>query len=177
MTQQSTDFFAALQEFEGVGPAAAPIDLCGTYKKVRPILQGILPILAAIPGFGPKVASAIEALTAALDRLCALPTGPMAFATTATPSTVGVTDQEFFRAVAEFQGGRVTPELSAAIAAAPELGAAAIAAADICGIYGKVKPVLNGVLPFLSLIPGIGKAVGAAIQALMAVLDTSCGNR
>jgi hypothetical protein len=50
----------------------------------------------------------------------------------------------------------------------------AAASVDLCAIYKKVKPILQAVVPFLSLIPGIGAGVGAAITALMTALDAIC---
>jgi len=71
-----------------------------------------------------------------------------------------MTDEVFLQAIESFKAFQGTPE--------------AAAAADICGIYKKVKPILNGVLPFLKLIPVIGATVAAAVTALMAVLDQTC---
>ena len=51
---------------------------------------------------------------------------------------------------------------------------AAAASVDLCGTYKKVKPILEGLLPFLALIPNIGKAVVAALKVLMAALDSHC---
>lgn len=70
-----------------------------------------------------------------------------------------MTDEAFLQAIESFKAFQRTPEA---------------AAVDICGIYKKVKPILNGVLPFLKLIPVIGTTAAAAITALMAVLDQTC---
>ncbi len=51
---------------------------------------------------------------------------------------------------------------------------AAITGNDLCGIYEKVKPIINGVLPFLKLIPVYGATVAEALTALMTVLDMTC---
>src|SRR5262245_294866 len=79
MAHQEQAFFDALKQFDveaAASPAAGPAalaspDICGTYQKVKPILDGILPILQIIPGFGMKVAAAVKALMAALDTFCA----------------------------------------------------------------------------------------------------------
>jgi hypothetical protein len=150
-------FMQALESFResGADVTAAPVDICGTYKKVKPILQGILPFLKLIPNIGKPAAKAIEALMAALDAFCAAPAPPVF-------SVEGGDDASFNNALAAFAepgGGSI----------------AAAAAVDICGTYKKVKPILLGLLPFLALIPNIGKAVAAALKALMAALDAHCG--
>lgn len=48
---------------------------------------------------------------------------------------------------------------------------------DVCATYTLVKPVLAGILPFLTLIPSVGPRIVAAIKALMAGLDAFCINR
>jgi hypothetical protein len=45
---------------------------------------------------------------------------------------------------------------------------------DLCAIYKRVKPVLEGILPFIELIPVWGKAAAKAIRLLMQGLDTLC---
>lgn len=155
-------FFDALNEFDRpaqVGATAATVDVCGTYKKVKPILQGILPILNAIPNFGHKVASAIQALMAGLDSFCGISTPTASL----SASVAGASDAAFFQALAEFHPG------GAAIA--PSVTAASL---DLCATYKKVKPILHAIIPFLSLIPGIGAGVGAAITALTSALDAIC---
>lgn len=68
-------FLLALDNFEKrklpmkAVKGAAP-DICGTYKLVKPILSGLLPFLAFIPGVGPRVVAAIKALMAGLDAFC-----------------------------------------------------------------------------------------------------------
>jgi hypothetical protein len=61
---------------------------------------------------------------------------------------------------------------------APQQGASANVAAtaniDICGTYNQVRPILAGILPFLSLIPGIGSKASAALTTLKQVLDAMC---
>jgi len=68
-------------------------------------------------------------------------------------------DQAFTQAIAAFEAASVSAQ---------------DVDADICGIYKKVKPILNGILPFLKLIPVYGATVAAAITALMGVLDNTC---
>jgi hypothetical protein len=146
-------FMQALESFrEGAADVtAAPIDICGTYKKVKPILQGILPFLKLIPNIGKPAAKAIEALMAALNEFCATP-------------------------VASFEGGDEA-SFNTALAAFAEPGGAAVTAAavDLCGTYKKVRPIILGLLPFLALIPNIGPAIVAALKALMTALDKHCG--
>ena len=147
---------AAFREEVGADVPAAPADVCGTYKKVKPVLQGILPFLKFIPNIGKPAAKAIEALMAALDSFCG--TSPVASAFSLEGS--GVSEESFANALSEFEGAG---------------GSVAAAAVDICTTYKKVKPILEGLLPFLALIPNIGKAVAAALKALMAALDAHCG--
>jgi hypothetical protein len=167
MTDQA--FFQAIASF---GPAqTAPrstsvtpqsaVDLCGTYKKVRPILEGILPLLKAIPGFGPQVAAAIQTLITAADGICGVGGAGAATVAGAAPCLHAA----FFSALTQFQPNAAGVALSAGPTAFP---------GDVCKVYAGIKPILEGILPFLSLIPGIGTGVGAAITALMTVLDTVC---
>lgn len=157
---QEEQFMRALAAFEepSADVAAAGVDICGTYKKVKPILQGILPFIRLIPRIGSAAAKAIEALMTALNALCS-PTASLSDSS-ATAGTQG--EQDFMQALAAFD----------------QPGAADVTAAglDICATYKKVKPILKGILPFLSLIPGIGKAAAAAITALVAALDVACLN-
>ena len=170
MTTSDQEFLAALAAFDqpaafAAAPAvtAAPVDVCGTYKKVRPILAGILPFLKAIPVFGAKAATAIQALMAALDVVCPQGGGPVSFAASAAAG-----DREFLQAISAFDPGMQTADFAASpFAAAPSLS-------DVCSIYKKVKPILNGILPFLGLIPHVGAPAAGGIKALMTVLDTIC---
>jgi hypothetical protein len=68
-------FMDAIKSFEasgiGTGGASAQaLDICGIYKKVKPILTGILPFLKLIPVYGGTVSSAITALMAVLNSTC-----------------------------------------------------------------------------------------------------------
>jgi hypothetical protein len=68
-------FLKALDNFEAKhvskkGAKAAAPDVCGTYKLVKPILEGILPFLVFIPGVGARIVPAIKALMAGLDAFC-----------------------------------------------------------------------------------------------------------
>jgi hypothetical protein len=158
--EQTSDeeFMEALAAFRepGADLAAAAPDVCGTYKKVKPILQGILPFLKFIPNIGKPAAKAIESLMAALDAFCG--TSPVSSEFSLEGS--GVSEENFASALSEFE------QSGSSVAAA---------AADICTTYKKVKPILEGLLPFLALIPNIGKPVVAALKALMAALDAHCG--
>lgn len=157
--ESDQQFMQALESFRESAAAdvtAAPIDICGTYKKVKPILQGILPFLKLIPNIGKPAAKAIEALMTVLDAFCATPIASL------STGSGGSGDDAFNNALAAFAepgGGSV----------------AAAAAIDICGTYKKVKPILEGLLPFLALIPNIGKPVAIALKALMAALNAHCG--
>jgi hypothetical protein len=51
---------------------------------------------------------------------------------------------------------------------------AAVGKEDLCKIYKAVKPILEGILPFIELIPGWGKKAAAAIRLLMKGLDALC---
>jgi hypothetical protein len=68
-------FLKALDNFEAKhvskkGAKAAAVDICGTYKLVKPVLAGLLPFLAFIPGVGPRIVAPIKALMAGLDAFC-----------------------------------------------------------------------------------------------------------
>lgn len=156
---ENEEFMQALNAFQGESGQAASsqaLDLCGTYKKVRPILAGILPSLKLIPKIGAAAAAAIKALMDVLDAACGAVHPQSAMA------GVGLGDDEFSRALAQFQTGAE---------AAPLPGAQAV---NVCDTYKKVKPILNGILPFLGLIPVIGSGAATAIKALMLVLDGIC---
>ena len=148
-------FLTALAPFQQPGgvPQAQAADLCGTYQKVKPILQGILPLLKAIPVIGTKAAQAISVLIGALDILCPIGGG------TAAPAQAALAgpDQDFLAALDAFQPGAVSAQ-----------------AFDLCGTYKKVKPILKGVAPFIKLIPVVGAPAGAAIELLITALDTFC---
>jgi subtilisin family serine protease len=154
---QEEQFMRALAAFEEptADVTAAGVDVCGTYAKVKPVLQGILPFIRLIPRIGKPAAKAIEALMGALDSYCA-PT-----------STVF--------AAGQFAGAQGEQDFMQALSAFEQPGADVTAAGvDICGTYKKVRPILKGILPFIALIPSIGKAAAAAITALMAALDAAC---
>lgn len=154
---QDDQFMRALASFQEPtgGLAATEVDFCTTYKKVRPILVGILPFIKLIPVIGPAASKAIEALMAAMDKVC----GVAIAGYTAGP----VSDAEFLQAISAFDPAIAVSSTSAAV--------------DLCEIYKKVKPILLALLPFLEAIPGIGKAIALAIRALMAGLDSHCGGR
>jgi hypothetical protein len=154
---QDQDFMAALVPFRQPLMAAQSLDLCETYKQVKPVLQGVLPFVKAIPVIGQRTAQAIAALMAALDVLCA------GGASGAKPlqATSADPDQQFLAALDAFQPG------SALVSAQAE-------AFDLCGTYKKVKPILKGIAPFIKLIPVVGAAAGTAIELLMVALDAAC---
>src|SRR5262249_3051542 len=66
-------FLEALSAFEFPGTAgsrAEALDLCTTYRKVKPILEPLIPFLALIPTYGTGIAAGLTVLMAALDKLC-----------------------------------------------------------------------------------------------------------
>ncbi|MGO4880175.1 MAG: hypothetical protein ACLP59_05060 [Bryobacteraceae bacterium] len=71
---QDQAFMDAINAFEKLkaagGLSAEAIDLCGIYKKVKPILSGILPFIKLIPVWGATAAAAIQALMDFLDGVC-----------------------------------------------------------------------------------------------------------
>ncbi|GEM_PF-3905075 len=167
-------FFDALRVFDGSRPVSAAViaaprpaassnDLCSTYATVRPVFEGVLPFLKAIPGIGPRIGTAIEALVAALDVVCPRSSGPTLNALT---MTYGRSNDAFFDALRAF------PAPTASAALTPAM--AAITLPDVCALYKKVKPILDTVVPIIGLIPGFGTAAATAIRALMAILDSIC---
>lgn len=45
---------------------------------------------------------------------------------------------------------------------------------DLCKQYHKIQPTLKKVLPFIKLIPKIGKTAAEAIEFLMGIADMAC---
>jgi len=45
---------------------------------------------------------------------------------------------------------------------------------DLCKQYHKIQPTLKAVLPFVKLIPKVGKTAAQAIEFLMGIADMSC---
>jgi hypothetical protein len=45
---------------------------------------------------------------------------------------------------------------------------------DLCAKYHKIEPILKKVLPFIRLIPKIGKTAADAIEFLMGIADMAC---
>jgi hypothetical protein len=160
MTQDQA-FMDALAEFEKAPTVASAVstkDVCSTYAKVKPILQGILPFIEFIPRIGKPSATAIRALMAGLDSMCTKTTTP----SVAPPAAFAgsSSDQEFMAALAEFEHPTTTAHFAGT--------------ANICDTYKKVRPILERLLPFIGLIPRIGKPTSVAIAALMAALDSFC---
>ena len=66
------EFIKAIEEYEKFAHSAefSKLDICAIYKKVKPILTGILPFLKLIPKFGSIIAAAITELMNVLDKTC-----------------------------------------------------------------------------------------------------------
>ena len=76
-----------------------------------------------------------------------------------------MTDQKFMDAIKAFEASPLR---------AKAVGAEAVGLPQICPIYKEVRPILEGVLPFIKLIPVYGATIFAAITALIGVLDKVC---
>lgn len=63
-------FMEAVGAFDVRAEAVGREDLCTVYKKIKPILTGILPFIRLIPVWGAKAASAIEVLLRVLGSVC-----------------------------------------------------------------------------------------------------------
>jgi len=81
-------------------------------------------------------------------------------------------DREFMQALARFGGGGAGA--MAGGSAAEASGNAAAAVRQVCSTYRSVRPVINGMLGFISALPGVGTAAAAAVRSLMTVLDAIC---
>jgi hypothetical protein len=77
--------------------------------------------------------------------------------------TVSATDMKHFEQLAH--------ELSAAKASS---AVAKVGIGDLCKQYHKIEPILKKVLPFIRLIPKIGKTAADAIEFLMGIADIAC---
>jgi hypothetical protein len=171
MSYTDDQFMQALGAFEeqhgatSAAQVAAPqaVNICGIYKTVAPILKGLAPFIAAIPGIGAPAAAAIAALTGVLDAVCA-GSGPQFAA-------AGGQDQEFMRALGAFQQGGSS---SGAMSRGQATGTVSAQAADLCGTWKQVRPILKGLLPALRAIPVLGSRIAKALEALMAGLDAIC---
>lgn len=89
----------------------------------------------------------------------------------------GASDEEFFRALAQFGGPSSAAAAFAgagALAPGADVAGAAPSLGNICSTYRSVKPVITGVLGFIGAIPGIGGAAATAIRGLLTVLDAVC---
>jgi len=94
----------------------------------------------------------------ALDSFCGSPGPESAFTTFNVVNSIAA-DESFMQALSTFEQG----------------GADEVAgASDLCGTYRKVRPILKRILPFIELIPRIGKPAAAAITELIAALDGLC---
>lgn len=72
---KALDNFEASQKPTGKAGKAgaqvsAPIDVCATYKKFKPVIVGLLPFIGAIPGVGTRIVTGFNVLMAALDAFC-----------------------------------------------------------------------------------------------------------
>lgn len=71
-TKDYTEPLRALDKIEKtVAGQKAGTDVCATYAKIKPLLEAALPLIAAIPVYGPKIAAAIKFLMALADKVCA----------------------------------------------------------------------------------------------------------
>lgn len=70
--QDDAAFLKALDDAEGlrVSATASIADICTIYKKIKPILDRILPFIELIPIWGKRAADAIRLLQRGLDTLC-----------------------------------------------------------------------------------------------------------
>lgn len=65
-------FVQAIESFRAfqASPESTAVDVCGIYRKARPILKGVLPFLKLLPVYGETVAEALTALMGVLDGIC-----------------------------------------------------------------------------------------------------------
>jgi hypothetical protein len=68
-------FVQAIAEFKAANITTASVgnDVCSIYRKVKPIISGILPFLKLIPVYGATISEALTALMAVLDNYCPVP--------------------------------------------------------------------------------------------------------
>jgi hypothetical protein len=71
----------------------------------------------------------------------------------------------FLKALDDFDAHQKAPKA---------MGVAPIPITNVCATYVAVKPILEGILPFLGWLPGVGARIVVAIRALMAGLDIVC---
>ena len=75
-------------------------------------------------------------------------------------------DQQMMAAAAQLDVA-LGPDVNKALAVRP-------ADVDLCALYKKAKPILNGILPVIEMFPW-GGAVAKAIRLVMALADQVCG--
>lgn len=64
--------------------------------------------------------------------------------------------------------------LAKQLSAAHTGAAAGVNIGDLCKQYHKIQPTLKLLLPFVKLIPKVGKTAAQAIEFLMGIADMSC---
>ena len=65
-------FVQAITEFRSANITGANVgtDVCLIYRRVKPILSGVLPLLKMIPVYGGTISEALTALMSVLDSIC-----------------------------------------------------------------------------------------------------------
>lgn len=64
-------FMKAIESFDATTrEVVSKDDLCGVYRRVKPILERILPFIELIPVWGSRAATGIRLLMKGLDALC-----------------------------------------------------------------------------------------------------------
>jgi len=68
-------FVQAITAFETADIITANVgtDVCLIYRRVKPIISGILPLLKLIPVYGATISEAVTALMSVLDNTCPVP--------------------------------------------------------------------------------------------------------
>ncbi|MGH8018161.1 MAG: hypothetical protein ACREIA_07695 [Opitutaceae bacterium] len=68
--ESALEALAKIEHIESAPRAAGFPDVCREYRRIKPLLETILPFVSLIPVFGAKVVAAIRLLMRMLEQLC-----------------------------------------------------------------------------------------------------------
>lgn len=149
-------------------------ELCERYNQIRGTIELALKAVEKIPGIGKKIAKAIRFLMTVADFACSSGGDPNAF-TSGAESESGISlSLEQIEALDRLEAA-VDSTAALSFAASDMVLAASFDKDEICRQYRKVRKFIKPVLPIINMIPGVGGTIVTAINILMAIADSVCG--